>query len=400
MSRRGDKNLIRAMNRNLVLNLLITVGALSRSEIARRSGLGNATVTEITAELVSRSLVEEVGEGESTGGRRPLLLRLNARAGYVVGVKLMEDALTCAVTDLHAKVLFHEMYPLGTDHALPAVQRAFIKAVTVAIEQAGIRPEQILGIGIGLAGVVDSVRGLIRYSPYFGWRDADFASAISTHFALPVYLENDVNTLTLAEQWFGHGRGVDNFAVVTVGRGIGSGYVLNGQFCHDAAGEIGHTTLMYDGPLCSCGKRGCLEALAADPAVVYEYSLTVPRRELSLSDVVNAAENGDENARRFLKHAGTYLGIGIANLINTLSPKLVVISGEGLRGGPLRIEAMYAAIAENVFAGLAERTQIVTELIADETWARGAACVVLNEIFKSPMVGESDIIDRLVLKAV
>jgi predicted NBD/HSP70 family sugar kinase len=188
--------------------------------------------------------------------------------------------------------------------------------------------------------------------------------------------------------------------VVTVGRGIGSGYVLNGQFCRDAAGEIGHTTLMVDGPLCTCGKRGCLEALAADPAVVNDYMIIASRKGLTLSDVVTAAEHGDTHAQRFLKHSGIYLGIGIANMINTLSPKLIIISGEGLRGGAHRIEAMYKAIEDYVFAGLAERTQIVTEFIADETWARGAACVVLNEIFKSPMMGESEIIDRLVEKTV
>lgn len=400
MARHGDKNLMRALNRNLVLRLLITVGLLSRAEIARRSGLSNATVTEIVTELLNRNLVEEVGEGESTGGRRPLLLRLNARAGFVVGVKLMEDTLTCAVTDLNAEVLFHEIYSLGGDKHVPAVQRALIKSVSTAVEHAGITLDQVLGIGVGLAGVVDSSRGLITYSPYFGWRDVDFATAISIHFGHPVFLENDVNTLTLAEQWFGHGRGIDNFAVVTIGRGIGSGYIINGQFSHNVAGEIGHTTLRLDGPQCSCGKQGCLEAIASDPAVVRDYCNTSGKTVLTLSGVVTAAEQGDGAAREFLRLSGVYLGVGIANLINTLSPQLVIISGEGLRGGPLRLDAMYQSIEANVFAGLTKRTHLVTEYIADETWARGAACVVLNEIFKSPIVGESEIIERLVEKAV
>jgi predicted NBD/HSP70 family sugar kinase len=275
-----------------------------------------------------------------------------------------------------------------------------VKAVIAAVANAGIELGQVLGIGIGIPGIMDRARGLVRYSPYFGWRNVDFASAISATLGLPIFLENDVNTLTLAQQWFGHGRGIDHFAVVTVGRGIGSGYVLNGQFCHDAAGEIGHTTLMVGGPLCSCGKRGCLEALAADPAVVRDYQLIVGRTGLSLGDVVAAAESGDQHARHLLSHAGMYLGVGIANLINTLSPALIIISGEGLRGGEIRLDAMYQAIQDYVFAGLADQTRIVTEFIADQTWARGAACVVLNELFKSPLVGQPDLIDRLVEKAV
>lgn len=405
MSLRADKSLIRALNRNLVLNLLVGQEALSRSELARRTGLSNATITEISSELLTSGLLEEVGEGESTGGRRPLLLRMNARAGFVVGVKLVEGALTCAVTDLHAHVLFHARYGFGEETGVEAIQAALISSVEDAIMRAGIALGQVLGIGIGLAGVVVPEEGFIRYSPYFGWTNVPFSQRIAAHFGLPVYLENDVNTLTLAEQWFGHGRGVENFAVVTVGRGVGSGYVLNGQFCHHAAGEIGHMTLSLDGPRCSCGKRGCLEALAADPAVIrayevklYEASRTV--KQCTLSDVVKAADDGNPDAIEVLTRAGQYLGVGVANLINTLSPQLIIMSGEGLHGGPFRLSAMHDAIAEHTFAGLAGQTRIVTEYIADETWARGAACVVLNTIFRSPMAGDSEIIARLVDRAV
>src|ERR1700730_16364784 len=155
-SRPGNRNLMRAMNRNLGLNLIHSAGPLSRTDIARQSGLGNATVSEITGELVASGLVEEVGEGESTGGRRPLFLRLNPAAGYVVGVKVMEHSLTCAVTDLNAEVIAHHVTPLGDDHRLSVVQGLLISAIQTAIDNAQISRERVIGIGIGLAGLIHS----------------------------------------------------------------------------------------------------------------------------------------------------------------------------------------------------------------------------------------------------
>ena len=278
----------------------------------------------------------------------------------------------------------------------------------MAIRNAKIDPGRLIGIGIGLAGLIDPHLGHISYSPYFDWRNVAFAGPLEAHFNLPVYLENDVNTLTIAEQWFGHGRQVDHFAVVTIGRGIGSGIVTNGQFCRDAAGEIGHTTLLLDGPRCDCGKRGCLEAVAADPAVLRDIkqrlilgseSMLKNVDTLSFDAVVAAADAGDALAIDVLARSGYCLGIGIANLINILSPQLVIVSGEGIRAGTHRLDPMRKAIDEHVFSGLGQRVRIVTEWVGDETWARGAASLVLGEIFKSPVLGKSKVIERLLAKA-
>ncbi len=401
---RGDRDLMRAINRNLVLNLIHLVGPVSRSEIARQSGLGNATVSEITSELVASRLVEEIGAGESTGGRRPLLLRLNPRAGYVVGVKLTEEHLACAVTNLEANIIAHRTFPLGEDHQPNAVQTYLMWAIAEIIRASGVETSRVIGIGLGLAGVIDSSRGVVRYSPFFDWHDVALADSIAEHIGHPMYLENDVNTLTIAEQWFGYGRHVDHLAVVVVGRGIGSGIVINGQFCRSAAGELGHTTMVIDGPPCGCGKRGCLEAVASDPAVLRDIHERLAQGQasqlqhvenLNIDAVIAAADAGDALAHDALARSGRFFGIGIANLINLFSPELVIVSGEGVRAGAHRLVPMQQAIDEHVFDGLRERVKIITSNVADEIWARGAASVVLGEIFKSPILGESTLIQRL-----
>ncbi len=396
--RRGNRDLIREINRNLVLNLIKSRGPISRTDIARLSGLSLATVSGITADFIASGLVHELGEGESTGGRRPVLLRLNYQAGFVVGVKLMEQAITSALTDLDASVLHHRATPLTTTSGTePAgVIRAIIQAVENTISEAGVDRARVLGIGIGMAGVVDGEAGICRYSPFFGWRDVPIAEPVAAHFELPVCLENDVNTLTIAEQWFGYGHGVDHFVAVTVGRGVGAGIVVNGQFYRGAlggAGELGHITLQENGPPCDCGKRGCLEALTSDPAMVRQARVAITLGErttlakaepLTLEAIVAAAEAGDALARRLLGDSGHWLGIGIAHLVNILNPQMVIVGGEGVRAGEWRFGPMRDAIREHAFDGLADELEIIIEPSGDETWARGAACVVLGEIFKPP----------------
>jgi len=396
---KGNRELIKEINHNLVLNLIKSRGPISRTEIAQLSGLSPATVSGITADLIASSLVQETGEGEATRGRRRVLLELNPSAGFVVGIKVMEQAVASALTDLDAQVRHHRRTPLTASHGRPvdfeAVLPAIVAAVEATIAESGVERSQVLGVGVGMAGLVDGEAGICRYSPYFGWRNVRVGERLAECLGLPVYLENDVNTLTVAEQWFGYGHGRDHFVVVTVGRGIGAGIVVNGQFYRGAlggAGELGHITLQADGPLCPCGKRGCLEALAADPAVVSSARAamaagtpTALAEPLTLEGVVAAAQAGDELARQVLASAGRWLGIGISALVNLLNPQLVIVGGEGVAAGPWRLDPMRRAIAEHAYTGLAEGLEIIVEPSGDETWARGAACVVLGELFKPPV---------------
>lgn len=391
--RKGNRLLIKELNRNLVLNLIKTHGPISRTQLARQSGLSPATISSITADLIDSGFVHEMGQGESSGGRRPVLLRLNQRAGFVVGVKLMEDAITSALTDLDAQVLHHRLTRFDLREA-PTVERVLaliIEAIEKTIDESGTEQERVLGIGVGMAGTVDGRAGVARYSPFFHWQDVQIAQPISSHFDLPVYVENDVNTLTIAEKWFGYGRNAKHFVVVTVGRGIGAGIIMNDQFYGGAfggAGEFGHI------PLADGENVKTLETLASDPAVLAAARVAIAQGKetslgtadpLDIEAIVVAAEEGDDLARQLLADSGRWLGIGISTLVNILNPELVIVAGEGVRAGRWRLQPMRAAVDEHVFASLGGELEIVVEPSGDETWARGAACVVLGELFKSPV---------------
>ncbi len=400
---KASRQLGKRINRQLVLNL-IKSGPTSRAEIAEVTGLSPATVSNLTFELIDEGLVREKGVAETTRGRPPVLLHLNGRARYVVGVKVMPAALVAVVTDLDANVVTHRSISGWGDPSDVApgstpdeVVTRIAALVDDTVRDAEIEPSDLLGVGVGLAGIIDTVAGVCRYSPFFGWRDADLVTPLRAKLGHDVRLANDVDSLTIAEQWFGHGRGVDNFVVVTVGRGVGAGFVFNGRFYggHEGGvGELAHIAVVADGPECACGKRGCLEVFASDVALATAARAAVADgqpttlsdvEDITLQAIVAAAETGDQVAQQLIAESGRWLGHGIGILVNLLRPQLVIVAGEGVEAGEWRLEPMRQALREAEVGPLPGGTKLVVESAGDVAWARGAACVVLGDFFKSPL---------------
>lgn len=388
----GNRDLIRAMNRSTILNVIKSYGPIARAEVARQTGLSPATVTGIAAELIDEDLVFEKDMGDSSGGRRPILLAINPSGGYVIGIKLTETQAIGALTDLEATVVVKRTGDLhGRNPEMIVEQLSLL--VFELLKMAGFPKKKLLGVGVGLAGIVDSEQGMLRQSPFFGWRDIPLGDMLQAQVRVPVYVDNDVNTLTLAEMWFGGGQGIDSFLVVTVGRGVGLGIVVNGQFyrgTRGGAGEFGHTVIDPRGPTCECGKHGCLEAYVGDPGLVRMATEAVDRGEISgpvrsVGDLLTLAQAGDRGARAVFERAGDILGQGVANLLNVFNPQKIIISGEGARAGDLLFKPMRDSIARNVMPGLANDTSIQIDAWGDDAWARGAASLVLHDLFESPI---------------
>jgi predicted NBD/HSP70 family sugar kinase len=407
-SQKSDHALMKQTNHGLVLQFIQGHGPISRKAIAQISGLSTASVSKMTGELIERGLVQEVGEADGEGrvGRREVLLQLNAQAGFVVGVMFGIQAIICVLTDLDARVLHAIETPLPVaEQASPADARftpdTIIQTTILSIEDllalAQIDRARLLGIGVAINGIVDPDTGVSRVAPHFGWRNVNVSAPLAAHFGISVLLENDGRALTIAEQWFGNGRSIDNFVTVVAGQGIGAGVIANGQIYRGAtsgAGEFGHIIFQPDGPRCSCGKQGCLEALAAEPAILRQVdealaagapSALAGVQPLKFEAVARAADAGDELARRVLSNAGRWLGIGIASLVNILNPQLLIIKGETVCAGRWYFEAMEIALREHVFDGLADSLRILTEPDETYTWARGAACVLLSALFALPL---------------
>lgn len=387
----GNRDLIRAINRSIILNTIKRHGPVGRADVARLTGLSPATVTGITGDLIEAGLVFEKQPGDSSGGRPPILLDINPQGGYVVGIKLMEDHAIGALTDLEVTPLAKQTAPLACREPECAVQ-TMAGLVDSLLREARLPHHKLIGVGVGLAGIVDFENGILRQSPYFGWTDLPLRDLLQAQIQAPVSIDNDVNTLTLAERWFGSGQGANHFLSLTVGRGVGLGIVLNGQFYRGAgggAGEFGHTVIDPHGPLCDCGKRGCLETYVGDPGLLRMASDACQRGELprieTPDELLALAESGNPAAQAVFGRAGAILGQAVANLVNLLNPQLILVSGEGIRYGRWMFDPLRTAVHQHTMPALAADVDIRLEPWGDDVWARGAASLVLRQLFESPM---------------
>lgn len=392
----ANRVLVRAINRSVILNTIREHETIDRAEAARLTGLSPATVTGITSDLIEDGLVYEKSVGDSRGGRPPILLELNPRGGFAIGIKVTENEAIAALTDLKASVITKKNKTI-MNHEPDNVIAILVQLVSDLIVSADIPESRLLGIGIGLAGIVDFEKGVLRQSPFFGWADLPLGQLLREELNVPVYIDNDVNTLALAEKWFGAGKGFDHFLTLTIGRGVGLGIVVNGQFYRGqggGAGEFGHIVVDPNGPDCACGKHGCLELFVGDPGLLRMAEQSVEQGKLSAKVITvdalhQLADDGDEIAQKIFAKAGLIFGLAIANLINVMNPQRVIIGGEGVRAGEWLFDPMYSAIDTGVMPTLSGDTEVKIEPWGDDAWARGAASLVLDEFFKSPVHREN-----------
>lgn len=385
--RRGSPALIRDLNRSAVLAMIGAQGPIARAEIARRLAVSAATVTEVTRELVADGLIRVVDQAPSNGGRPGLLLGLVAEAAHALGVKIAPDHLAVVRVNLDGEVLARSEEPF--DAVAPDAVAHLTERLRGEIDKAA--GTRLLGIGLGVPGIVDAQRGIVE-APILGWQHVALGPTLREQLGLPVLIDNDVNTLAVAERLYGRGREAEHFLTVTIGRGVGLGIVVGGDLYRGArggAGEFGHVTVAEDGPLCECGKRGCLEALVADPALVQlavEDGLVEPSSSIAdgIERLRRLADGGHPTACRIYAQAGAILGRAVAGLINVLSPQLVLVSGEGVLAWQHLVESFERELRDDTFPPL-RGIPIEVDPWDDAKWARGAAALVLRATFSAPL---------------
>ncbi|WP_327312094.1 ROK family transcriptional regulator [Streptomyces sp. NBC_01235] len=370
-----------------IFTTVLSQGPLTRLELARRAGLSAAAVTKAVRPLIESGYLLEDADTEARPvlGRPANLVRVEGGRALFLGLKLTGGEIIGVLTDLCCRILLARHVPL-TDRAPQAVLASTAELVKELLTEADGYGVHVMGLGIAASGDVDRAEGVVRYSPFLDWRDVPLAELASTVTGLPVTVDNDVRALTVAEQWFGAGVGLSDFAVVTVGAGIGCGLVVHGRVvagAHGVAGEIGHVTVDPSGPLCHCGNRGCVEAIAADPAIRARIRERTGIEVTDTAEAVALARGGDAEAREAYARAGEAIGRGIATVANLLGPQRVVISGEGLAAHDLFAEHIRSAFAAAAF-GSAAQCDVQTRPLPFEEWARGAAATAIQSFITDP----------------
>ena len=378
-------NTIRDINRQIVLNYVRERGPISRAEIAQETALQRSTVSLIVDELKSGGLIEEVS-GESTGGRPPILLSLRASDAVAIGVDLTTIRTIVATSDLAGRVLEQEEFP--TD---PEARRTISRIIDSARRFICKNKGTIEGIGVSLPGLVDQETGTVNFIPHFKWRDLEIAEEIKAAVGLAVTADNDANAAALAELWFGRPeiREVRDFIMVLIEEGVGTGIVFDGQVYRGnsgAAGEFGHMAIGQDAPVaCAAGSRRCWEAFASERAALARYAKSKRGAEgakINFGQLVGLAFDGETEALRALKETAYYLGLGITNLIQGLSPEAVIVGGPMVRAWPLIAGDVRTAVQESICRGVPPAHIIASTLGAEPT-LMGALSLVLTAKFTS-----------------
>ena len=385
----------RNFNKRAALDLIrFTPGGISRVELARQLGLTRAAVSTIINDLIEQGLVRDAETGPASGGRRPILLEINPAVGYITGIDMGATHCRILITDFAAQVVDDIEIPMdirrGPEYCLNLVD----EHLSGLLVKHTLDLKSIVAIGIGVPGPVVAEAGMVSAPPIMpGWDRYPIRERLHEEWGLLVTLNNDAELGALGEWAYGAGRGERHLAYIKVGTGVGAGLLLDGKIYGGAtgsAGEIGHITIREDGPLCSCGSTGCLEAMAGGRAIAERARAAIRsgrRTQLaSLGDLENitarevaqAARKGDLVAQQIMAEAGSYLGIAIASLVNLFNPGLVVVGGGVAQIGDLLLDPIRKSIQERSLRSAAQAVRVSAALLGRRSSSMGAVVQALN----------------------
>lgn len=392
---------IKSHNLRAVLKTFLHERSVSRVRLARLTGLSNTTITNLVAELLEQGIVvaEDRGPTQNNGVGRPRTpLRLVPSARYAVGVHIGVGNIRVAVADLFGQlqnclVISHASHDPAGD-----VLERVAQLIDQAIIDAGVNRARLVGIGVGASGLVDPQSGLNILAPNLGWRNLPIGATLSRQLNLPVFVDNNVRAMALAEAMFGAARHIQSLAFVYARSGVGAGFVVEGRVYRGSragAGEIGHTTIIpAAGAPCRCGNTGCLETLVSEPEIIRQaeiLALCAPGSILAcklaepagpvIERIFEAARAGDKNTLDMLKERAHYMGIALANLVNTMNPDMIIMGGLFAAGHDLLLAQVEETMRRRAFAGLADHVILTISSFGPRAGAIGAVALALDTFF-------------------
>jgi predicted NBD/HSP70 family sugar kinase len=369
-----------------IMGVLGTKGPTSRADLARTLEMSSASVTQLTKALIARGLVTELETSPSQGGRPGRLLGLVSSAGSAVGVKITADHVGVVQVSLDGTCGSATRYDFD-----PSRPDALDHLAHLLKADVGQMEGHLLGVGVGVPGSVDAQDSGVVAAPTLGWIDAQVGPMLRARLGLPVLVENDVNTLAVADRLYGAGQRHSTYIVVTIGRGIGCGVVVDGSVYRGAfggAGEIGHLPVVYSGgELCGCGSTGCLEAYVGDDALV---RAAVTKGLLTsghgVGDLLAAARAGSAAAQEIYLEAARILGAALSGVVHTLDPEVIILSGEGIDAWPFWERGFEQTFRRHLMPRW-RSTPYLVEAWDETKWLLGAACLVLATPFDTIGIG-------------
>lgn len=399
----GNSKYAKKFNRLTVLNLIKETEPISRQELAALTGLKSPAITGIVRQLLALGLVREVGLGKSKSGRRPMKIRFNADAGYIVGVEITRCETTIAITDLKNQPT--EFKTMNIDMSCPDMGLQHLaNTLHDVITSEEYYSKRFWGMGIAFPGLLDSKTGVVKRSVNLGqdWVDYPLKEKVQELLAMPISVENNSNAAVLGERFFGKGQHTDNLVYINLGEGVSAGILANKQILQGHrgyAGEIGHLVIQPNGSLCNCGNRGCLETVCGIPAILQRAQCEIPlqigedpikqwwlraNKHITIEELMRQAGIPGSYAGNLFKQIGSYVGLAVANIINIYNPEAVIIGGKLAGAGDVLLKAVQDGAIAQAFPEIAATTDISSSAFGDKAAVIGACALIVRQLLDSP----------------
>lgn len=387
-------------NISLVLNVIKANDGISRYEISRLTGLSPSAVSKIVTLLIETGFVsEDSKKTKNASGRKPIGLSLRDDTHFPIGIEIESDRITGIVINLAGEVVRQTFVNISSESSYNDILDKVIDIYSLLSKD--FDSEQIMGIGVAIPGLIDVNNGISIFSENLGWYNVPVREILGKYIHKPIFIEQNIKTVTLGELWYGAGIGKKNVACVRVGSGISVGFVINGSIykgSNGVVGELGHTVIEIDGNRCKCGGQGCLESYVSTRVLIDKVtegiknkvftrvSLNGKTRGEILEEIFKAGKGGDRFIQNILDEMGRYLGIGIANIINLFNPEVVIITGGLAKAGELILDSIIRTVKFRIFPPIPgfNMPEITTSKLGVFTCAIGAATLVIEDVFLHP----------------
>lgn len=385
---------VKAFNKHALVDLIRFAGrGVARTDIAQELGLSRASVTMIINDLIDSGIILETESRSTRSGRPPVVLDINPKSGLAAAIDMGATHLGVAIGDFSAHVLEEVEHPFRIANGPKQCLEEADRALREVLEKCGLSVSDLSAVGVSVPGPVITDTGMVMAPPIMpGWDRFPIRATLENLWSVPVALNNDANFGAIGEWVFGAGRGEKNLAFIKVGSGIGAGLIINRQIfggTTGSAGEIGHLTIDENGPVCTCGNRGCLEAFAGGQAIELQAQKLVESgkrtllsesnsKSISVREVAEAARRGDLAAQEILHRSGTFIGIAVAGLINLVNPSVVIIGGGVAEVGELLTAPIRKVVRERSLRAAEHAVKITTAMLGRRSTLIGAMVQAAN----------------------
>lgn len=391
----GNAELMKQLNYAMIYRLIVQQSPISRIQLAEISQLAPASITKITRQLLNTKLIKEVDIQQSTGGRPAVSIVAKFDYYQAISIQLSRSHVMIELYNLGANTLASKRFPLN-DFSQQQTQNYLISLIELFCLEQQKKIKNLIAISVVMPGVIDSVKGIVRYTPHIDVNNWALAEILTEKFSVPIFIGNDVQSLALAESYFGSTQSVDDSILVRVHRGIGSGVIINQQLLmnhNQSACEVGHIQVNQLGERCHCGNFGCLENQVINVEIEKRarllleqgYKSKLTPSKCDILTICQLANQGDELAEKLIRSAGEHLGRAVAIMVNIFNPQCIVLAGELTKSPEILLNAVNNALNSQSLKQLRENLLLKCSSLDDRS-AIGAFALVQQALFDGSLL--------------